>query len=1076
MKKSTLSVALATVCLASAFTGGWAMLAQKTAYADASAYGKLFDYDNTTVSLTDNYAHQSLDVGKSGVLVRSIHSGENAENTTLTYKGALSGDFSMDFRVFSQENYTHTDGETTHTAIGAGEAFLQNAYADGFNPYLDLKEVAFTFTSTVNSTDFFTLFVRGSYGKDGAADKVSARVVLSTDTVGYGYGMTGETVAYNEDSVGIATTVNSTFSNALINPDVENSSTQIGIDMQNSAVYIMDGREKKIIRKWTDNEYFSTLPENTFGVLSSDVFNCGYTIKVTFTDVTADTCVINANENGAKTTTTDSGRYAAKEGTYERYANLLIYNMCGRAYAQDARKVALKTSPATIKTTTGSVQVDPEMFENGKQAVHLSTTKTGEEAEGTSFDVNYTFAGHESFGMDFRVYSQISYKNGNPNTTGPEDPSPVNKNTYAWWLGNNETRWKKFFTDELNPFIDLKEVAFTFTSKSNPDVWFILYVRGTHPDVSMDNVGSRVLLSTDSQSGTTRYGYGLCWDKNYRHAGSTSTTFGTDYLEDPLTYTQIGFDPTTGWVTIGDGGKVRQITTNEPTETTNRPYGLETMGWGTLNLDDFADGYTVNITFTDVTANSAIADFEGFGLTVADNNWNRYADFDTPFTRYANMLIYNVTINGIGLGVGTDLIKTEKVSPTVYAELPERVLAGDKIDVTPTVLMVNSKNLDYDGEITWKNLDTGEQGNVGNTKQGWIFIPPTAGDYTITYSSINTNGTSYGKTTVFSLPIKVERGYLVTLQTALGETIDTVALEKGESYTTTAMESKDGVHIGWNYDGGLYPVGYELTPTGDITLVAETLRFAMKDGATVRTVNTKGYSYGLRFIADIDEEKFNALTTAGYLSKAYGYILPVDKIGETFEATTDGLSIPTPVKDGQIKFAITSIRTSNYNRKFAARAYVEVSYSNGATAKIYTPYDEEKNARSVAQTAKLDLADSKRNPDKYTAAEVEIFNKYINSALEISYSDVGGDLQLISNNKKAYAVEFVSQEDGVITIKVTFQKSAATFFNARYTGNLPVFSLTWTNATNNQSKRIVKPTTVKFKENVATLSFNTNND
>lgn len=1055
------------------------MLAKNTAYADgAQAYGKLFAYDDTTVSLTDYstaaYTQTGLDAGKSGLLVRSIHSGVAAEGTGISYKGALSGDFSMDFRVFSKESYTHTQGESTHTAFGAGETFLQNVYADYFNPYLDLKEVAFTFTSTIDPQAYFTLYLRGTEGKNGAADSVSARVVLSTDTVEYGYGMTGETLAFDENAVGTWTSVSSTFSNALIDTNRENHSTQIGIDTKNAAVYIMDGREKKVVRKWTDNEYFSSLPQNTFGVLSADVLDSGYTLDITFTDVTDDSCVINANENGAKTTTTEDGRYAAKDGTHERYVHFLIYSVCGQAYAYDARKITVQSSPVTIQTTTGSVAVDPEMFEGGKKAIRLTTSKTGEEAEGTTFDLNYTFAGHESFGMDFRVYSQISYKNGNPNSTGADDPSPVNKNTYAWWLGTNEERWKKFLSDEINPFIDLKEVAFTFTSKSNPSVWFTLYVRGAHPDVSMDHVSARVVLCTDGQSGTERYGYGLSWDKAYRHANDTSTSFGTDYLENPLSYTKIGFDPTTGWVTLGTR-QVRQITTNEPSETTNRPTGLGELDWGTLSLSDFTQGYTVSMEFTDVTSNSAIADFEGFGLMKADNNWNRYADFDTPFTRYANMLIYNVTANGIGLGVSTDIIKTEKVSPTIYADLPEKVLAGDKIDVTPTVFLVGSGRIDYDGEITWKNVDTGEQGNVGNTKQGWIFTPPKAGNYTITYSSINTNGTTYGKTAVFSLPIVAEQGYLVTLQTLSGERIDTVALEKGESYTTIEIECKDGRLLGWKYDGGLYPVGYTFTPTSDVTLIAETLDFALRDGASVRTENTKGYAYGLRFIAEIDQAKWDALVTGGYVSALHGYILPVDKIEDGFEVSEQGLILPTPVKDGLGKFAITSIRTHNYNRVFAARAYVEVTYTNGEKAKIYTAYDEEKNARSVAQTAKLDLADSKRNPDEYTAAQVEIFEKYINSAVELSYTDMDGELAIQSGNKRAYTAERVSLTDDVLTVKITFQKTVKTFFKKTYTGTLPMLSVTWTNAAENTARRIVKPTTISFTENVVTLSFKINN-
>ena len=157
---------------------------------------------------------------------------------------------------------------------------------------------------------------------------------------------------------------------------------------------------------------------------------------------------------------------------------------------------------------------------------------------------------------------------------------------------------------------------------------------------------------------------------------------------------------------------------------------------------------------------------------------------------------------------------------------------------------------------------------------------------------------------------------------------------------------------------------------------------------------------------------------------------------------------------------------SNFNRKFSARAYLEIAYADGSVGKVYTAYEESKNAFAVNYIAKKALEDASTNPTKYSEDEVKVFNGYVNSVIEVVYD---AEMNLTSMNNTTYTVEKVSFESGVLTAKATFAANAYHFND--FEAQTVRLAITAYDAEGN-AKRIVRPAFVSFENGVLTATMN----
>ena len=85
------------------------------------------------------------------------------------------------------------------------------------------------------------------------------------------------------------------------------------------------------------------------------------------------------------------------------------------------------------------------------------------------------------------------------------------------------------FSDDENPYLDLKEVAFTFTSATDPDKYFKVYFYGAHGDLAFVTtayvyVPGDKCYKTDEQ-GNQRFGYATSFKSRYGFSSSENIYF-----------------------------------------------------------------------------------------------------------------------------------------------------------------------------------------------------------------------------------------------------------------------------------------------------------------------------------------------------------------------------------------------------------------------------------------------------------------------------------------------------------------------------------------------------------------------
>ncbi len=236
--------------------------------------------------------------------------------------------------------------------------------------------------------------------------------------------------------------------------------------------------------------------------------------------------------------------------------------------------------------------------------------------------------------------------------------------------------------------------------------------------------------------------------------------------------------------------------------------------------------------------------------------------------------------------------------------------------------------------------------------------------------------------------------------------------------TETGYTLPDNV-IGYQVSRGddtLFVSAGELTVEDGDVITTTPINVSMVTGAQVRyggglDENFKvGEGNGLRFIAQVDRSYIGEEVTG------YGMVISA-------EGSSQVADIPaTKWQDGDSQTiftaALTDLATSNYNRNFTAKPYVNVKYTDGTTAKIYAT---ESITRSIYQVAVGLLKNSSdavdggdENYDTSAHGLYDVLNAYVNM--------VGVRLTLANDGTFTARTEGTGAYTGDVFFNVTSEK------------------------------------------------------
>ncbi len=269
-----------------------------------------------------------------------------------------------------------------------------------------------------------------------------------------------------------------------------------------------------------------------------------------------------------------------------------------------------------------------------------------------------------------------------------------------------------------------------------------------------------------------------------------------------------------------------------------------------------------------------------------------------------------------------------------------------------------------------------------------------------------------------------EYPYAYTITDNDGAVLDQGTVNAGGTivFNTSSLTDGTKVFAGFVYGGKLYKSLDEVISaktSGDITVIAKTVDLSLTSGAYIKLVNG-GKDASIKFNAYIDKADADdfvsdfGLILAGYyytkdctfthagLSGRENYFRDVKK-SESMRYTEN----PENASEYYFSVYLNSVSLGNYGMEYAARAYVTVSYADGTTENIYTPFNEEDNVRSVYEVASLAIDDPTQ------AGNAEILKRYINGVIELDKNfDIAG-------KERDYDVSVSAVSGGYYTVTVT---------------------------------------------------------
>ncbi len=272
-------------------------------------------------------------------------------------------------------------------------------------------------------------------------------------------------------------------------------------------------------------------------------------------------------------------------------------------------------------------------------------------------------------------------------------------------------------------------------------------------------------------------------------------------------------------------------------------------------------------------------------------------------------------------------------------------------------------------------------------------------------------------------------GYNVVFNPNNGNDSTTVFVGKGLTVDVPTSPVKEGfVFLGWYSDEELTTAYYFDTPVNqNIALYAKYqeesafLQERITMGGTSIRINEVD-STGIRFAVNVDTQAINLLKDKKDNGEIKGYtfgtlIVPVDLLEEN-ALTVEGLANISHYnivssgfyRDTTVYYAsIMKVMGANYDRKWAARGYIELTHLDDSVTYVYADYDLN-NAKSIYDVALTAYNDTQTAWDE---DEISALKSYINGVviLDENYAlvDKGVDYE-------ESAVYTITNDDGVITI------------------------------------------------------------
>ena len=249
-----------------------------------------------------------------------------------------------------------------------------------------------------------------------------------------------------------------------------------------------------------------------------------------------------------------------------------------------------------------------------------------------------------------------------------------------------------------------------------------------------------------------------------------------------------------------------------------------------------------------------------------------------------------------------------------------------------------------------------------------------------TFGAFNTNGVSVYFNQGVNALITDPDHVLVTYTTSAGTFTEYANIT--EDYVLAGAKSYN-TFIGWWINGVLYDAEATIPASdlsGSITATAVEIEFTLEDGASIRIPNETGERAGIRFTANIDRVSFNNLiSNYGITVEEYGIlIMPYDWLGEgqqpnldDADLTVEGVMLKLVADrnnepaDGDISYkgAMVNVNSINYERLFAGRGYMQITFANGETKYVYTYFNADNNVRSIRQIAQKYIVNTEdQNP------------------------------------------------------------------------------------------------------------------
>jgi hypothetical protein len=556
---------------------------------------------------------------------------------------------------------------------------------------------------------------------------------------------------------------------------------------------------------------------------------------------------------------------------------------------------------------------------DGQKGVQIRSVKSGVEAEGSGFAFADTMVG--DFDIDFRVTSAKTYTPAHA-TDGWTHYIQNGKQTYT-------------FSDYENPYLDLKEVAFTFTSATNPDKYFTVYFYGAHGDLAFATTAYAYVpgdkcYKTDEQ-GNQRFGYALSPSgvypvqtmnglQDFRNLpilyGTSFSNFAATSSKDVTaantTPNMLRFDTEEMKIYVNAGTGY-----NSPSKQANyllrdlqtNAGASESMILGSLDKSDFANGYTVSVTFTDVTANETVGNSENFGGT------DHYVKtIETPYERFANLTVYS--INGQKLEYTSDTSgKLADTTSPVVALIKKNVGVGEAVDLTPIFYDAASGNTVGEYGKVYYSTDGETYQEIEKAADGYWFTPFAYGTLYVKYEGFKDNVGMIAETKIFTLPtvdyiapelafkdgVKGEVVYDKTAGFAARPTFsieDVIVINKNEikTYVTEIVEVKDP--DGQTYQttflsflkNGVYSVTYRVTDSfGNASEITRTVTVDDYSAPVLEVRETLAGVVGNTLdISVLKVTDFGAVTLAVTVSKD-GKNYYVGTKAETFKPTESGV-------------------------------------------------------------------------------------------------------------------------------------------------------------------------------------------